>query len=132
VKTSFKDRAVPAKIGAAIDELYATRQHRLEEMGAIKDMSDYETRLKNHLIDTLPKSDASGVAGKFARAQITTKKVPTVQDWDAFYKYVKKNNAWELLQRRVNDQAVYDRWDAGKVIPGVGEFTTVSVSVTKL
>jgi hypothetical protein len=95
-------------------------------------MKDYETKLKDHLILELPKSDASGVTGTLARAQINSRRVPTVKDWDAFFAYVKANDAWELLARRVNDSAVAERWDNGETIPGVDAFNLVSVSITKL
>jgi hypothetical protein len=132
MKVTKKAKAVPAKLGAAVDLLFTTRQKRLVVQQTIKEMEDLEKRIKDHLINTLPKSDASGVAGKLARAAITSKKVPTVKDWDSLYAYIKQNDAWELLQRRVNNTAVDDRWDAGDDIPGVEAFVAVNVSVTKI
>ena len=54
-----------------------------------------EKALKEHIIQTLPKSEASGVAGKVARVTVVTKDVPQVKDWDAFYKYVSKTKSFD-------------------------------------
>jgi len=125
-------RAIPKTLGACADALYTTRQERLVEQKDVEELKKYEEAIKAHVIDTLPKSDASGVAGKIAKVQVTTKKVPVVEDWDAFYKHVKRTGHFELLQRRVNVEAVQERWDAGKTVPGVGVFNAANVSVTKL
>jgi hypothetical protein len=127
-----KPRLIPKKLGQVADLLYTERQTRLVEQGLIKDMQSFETRLKDHLIENLPKSDASGVAGSVARATVTTKKVPTVEDWELFYGYIKKKNAWDLLARSLNTAAATERLEAGEKIPGLGSFTLIGVSVTKL
>ena len=127
-----KDSPIPGTLGAAVDRLYTTRQTRLEETREIDGMKAYETAIKEHLIETLPKDDASGVTGLLARAQISSKKVPSVKDWTAFFAYVKENDAWDLLAKRVNDTAVAERWDNGETIPGIDAFVLTSVSITKL
>lgn len=91
-----------------------------------------ESAIKEHIINTLPKSEASGVAGKLARVTIVTKQIPQVKDWDAFYKYVKKTSSFDLLQRRLTDSAIKERWEAGKEVPGVEHFNAVSVSINKV
>lgn len=128
----FKKKPIPDKLGRIIDLLYKTRQKRLEDNKSIEAMKSFETELKDYLVNILPKSEASGVAGKLARAQVTTKKIPQVTDWDAFFTYVAKTKSWDLLVRRVNESAVVERWEAGKQVPGVGTFTVTNVSVTKL
>jgi hypothetical protein len=124
--------SLPKTIGACADALYKIRQDRLTVQKKIDELKGREEQLREYLIATLPKSDATGAAGKVARAQIKDKRVPKVEDWDALYKHVKRTGSFELLQRRVSDEAVKERWDAGKQVPGVEVFTTVTVSVTKL
>jgi hypothetical protein len=122
----------PPTVGACADLLYTTRQERLVEQ---RDIAEYEARekaLKEHLIATLPKSDQTGAVGKVARAQIVTETVPAVEDWEKLYKFIKRNNRFDLLNRAVNAAAVREMWDNNKVVPGVGTFTVVKVSVTKL
>jgi hypothetical protein len=125
-------RKVPRTLGACADRLFELRtaaavlNHQLEELDAERKL------VQEHLIDNLPKSEARGITGKHARATIVTKEVPTVKDWGKLYAMVIKTKDFSLLQRRVSDAAVRERWEAGKKVPGVEAFTTVAVSVTKL
>lgn len=122
----------PKAMGACADRLYQLRQKRLEMQKEVDKVAAEESALKEHIINTLPKSEASGVAGKLARATVVTKEVPQVEDWDAFYKYVKKTGQFDLMQRRLTDAAIKERWEHGKEIPGVKHFQAVTVSINKV
>jgi hypothetical protein len=126
------DFKIPPKLGAVADLLYRTREARLRLSKECDALKERETALSEHLIRELPKSDASGVSGRVARATAVTKVVPTTEDWDALYRYVKRTGAFELLQKRLTAKAVEERWEAGKEVPGVGRFRTVVVSLSKL
>ena len=123
---------IPKALGACADLLYETKNKRLLLQKEVDALAAQEVLLKQHIIDTLPKSEASGVAGKLARVTVVTKVVPQVQDWDAFYKYVKKNSAFDLLNKALNKAAVEARWENNKTVGGVGSFNAVSVSVNKV
>ncbi len=122
----------PKALGACADKLFELRNKRLEMQKAVDAVAAEESALKNHIIENLPKSEASGVAGKLARVTVVTKQVPQVKDWDAFYKYVKKTGSFDLMQKRLTDAAIKERWEAGKEIPGVEHFNAVSVSINKV
>lgn len=122
----------PKQLGACADRLYQLRQKRLEMQKEVDKVAAEESALKNHIIENLPKSEASGVAGKLARVTVVTKQIPQVKDWDAFYKYVKKTGSFDLMQKRLTDAAIKERWEAGKEIPGVEHFNAVSVSINKV
>lgn len=123
---------VPKSYGSVADLLYTTRADRLALSKAVAALEDYEKALKNHLIENLSKDDSSGAAGKVARAQIVVEPQPVVEDWDEFYKHIKRKGEFDLLNRAVNRTAVRERWNNGKAIPGVGTFDAVKVSVTKV
>lgn len=122
----------PKAMGACADRLFQLREKRLEDQKKVDAIEAEEKALKEHIIQTLPKSEASGVAGKIARVTVITKAVPQVKDWDVFYKHVKKTGEFELLQRRLTDTAIRERWDAGKQVPGVESFNAVTVSLNKI
>lgn len=122
----------PKTMGACADKIYELRQKRLDAQKVVDAIQAEESALREHIINTLPKSETTGVAGKLARVTVITKVVPQVKDWDAFYKYVKKNDAFDLMQRRLTDKAVQDRWEAGKKIPGVEAFQAVTLSINKV
>lgn len=123
---------VPENLAVAVDLLYTTRQTRLEIQKQVEALQARETQLREHLISTLPKSDATGIAGKVARATIVTKTEPTVEDWDEFYKWLSKNRAWDCIQRRISAPAIRARWEAHKKVAGVGTVQVVSVSLNKV
>ena len=95
-------------------------------------LEEKEKALRAHIIKILPKTETSGVSGKVANVLAKNKTVATVEDWDALWKFVIKNKATDLLQRRVNQAAVDARWEEKKKIPGVAEFNVVTLSLTKI
>lgn len=122
----------PKAMGACADRLFELRNKRLAMQKEVDAVAAEESAIKEHIINTLPKSEASGVAGKLARVTVVTKQIPQVKDYDKFYAYVKKTNSFDLLQKRLSDAAIKERWEAGKVIPGVESFNAVSVSINKI
>lgn len=128
-KPKFK---MPKTLALCADELYKTHELRLTAQKAVDALQAKESAIKEHLINNLPKSDASGVAGKLARVTIVTKVIAQVKDWDVFFKYVKKTGAFDLMQRRLTDTAIKERWDNGKEVPGVEPFNAVTVSINKV
>ena len=128
-KPKFK---MPKALGACADRLFQVREQRLAIQKQVEQLAAEESAIKEHIINTLPKSEASGVAGRVARVSVVTKVVPQVKDWEAFHKYVKRTGSFELMQRRLADAAIKERWDAGKEVPGVEHFNAVTVSINKV
>ena len=62
---------------------------------------------------------------------MTTKQVPQVKDYEPFYAFIKKENRFDLLQKRLSEGAIKEIWDQGKVVPGIEAFTAVTISLTK-
>ena len=122
----------PKSMGACADKYYQLQQKRREMQKAAAEVEAEEKAIKAHIIEHLPKSEASGIAGKLARVTVVTKEVPQVKDWDAFYKHVKRTGNFELLQKRVGNTAIQERWDNGKEVPGVEHFTVVTLSMNKV
>ena len=125
----------PATLGACIDLLYATQEKRLALERSIEKkveaLRKEEQALEKHLLDTFSKDDLDGAKGKRATAGLKRQTVPNVKDWEQLYKFIKKHDAFELLQRRVSGTAYRERLEAKEVIPGVEAFTVVKLSLTK-
>lgn len=128
-----KSIKLPKSPAALADLLFNTREARYKLQKEVDKLQEIETAVKNWFVDNLPKSQASGIAGRVARIQLEKKSVPQVQDWDKFYAFVRKEkNGFALLQRRLSEGAVKERLEAGERLPGVGTFTAITVSCTKL
>ena len=122
----------PKTIGEAADRLFKTKLKRLDAQKVVDELAKEEAALKEFIINELPKSNAAGVTGKLARVTVSNKSTPQVKDWDAFNAYVKKHNAFELLQRRLSVAAVEERLEAGVNLPGVEVFFYPHVSINKV
>ncbi|MBU6231493.1 hypothetical protein KGP36_02390 [Patescibacteria group bacterium] len=126
------ERVIPETLGACADALYKAREERYALQKKVTEIEEYESALKEKLIRELPKGEASGVAGRVARVSVEGKPVPRVEDWDALLEHVRKTRGFDLLQRRVNDAAVRERWDDRKTVPGVAVFNATVVKINKL
>lgn len=129
LKPAFKQAKT---IAAKADFLYDLDEKRMEAKKAFEALDKFQNALEDWFIEQLPAEDATGTAGKVGRVAINRRTIPTVENWDKFYAYIKKTGAFELMQRRVSDKAVQERWDASKEVPGVGRFIKKTVSLTKV
>ena len=126
-----KPMKMPKTMGACADLLYETRQKRLDLQKSVDELQKQETQIREHIINNLPKTD-TGASGKIARVSVVTKRVAQVLNWDELYKYIKKTGQFDLMQRRLSDAAVKERWEAGKAVPGVDAFDATTVSLNKV
>ena len=129
-KKAFK---FPKKMGACADKLYQLRQERLKQQKIVDALQAEESALKLHIINTLPKSEASGVAGKLARVTVVTKEEPQIKDPEAFRKYINRTKRFDLSYKlRPSPPAIREMWESGKDVPGIEKFNVVTVSMNKV
>ena len=123
---------VPENIGAAVDLLDTLRDERLRigaELAHVKEKEDF---VEAAIFNKFGKQDLEGARGKQAQASISRRESPRIEDDQRFFAYVKRTGQIDLLQRRLSSEAVKERWKAGKEVPGVGKFTKIELSLTKL
>lgn len=128
---ALKPKPYPKSLGACADLLFLKRQERLAADKVAAGLKSEEEALKTHIIDNLEKGSA-GAVGKTHKVIVGTDWKPVVSDWPAFYAYVKKNNAFDMLQKRVGEAAIVARLEDGKKVAGVEKFTYVTISLTKV
>jgi hypothetical protein len=111
-----------------MDDIVAQyRDTRLARLALKKDydeLEDQEKRLKEQIIIELRK----GVAFPTPVILIEKQK-PTVEDWHLLYEHIQATGNFELLQRRVTESAVQERWANGDKVPGVGRFPVFDIKV---
>lgn len=100
-----------------------------ERVAAIKEkMEKLEAWIKEQ-------ADAQGVTSFKTRsgtAFLTTTDFATVADWDAMIDFVKENEAYDLLEKRVSKVAVRGYIDQTKAVPpGVNYGTRLDVNIRK-
>lgn len=123
---------LPRTPAAMADRLYKLKELKREAQAKVDAIDEERKAIEAHLINTLPKDEASGIQGKLARVSLIIKDVPQVEDWDKLRKYIVKTGSWDLLQKRVSSQAVELRWDDDKQVPGVTAFPKVTISLNKV
>ena len=136
VKPSFK---IPKTLAGCADRMYTVRHERYALQKQVDLLAAEENALREHLIDNLPKSQASGIAGRVARASIDSKIVWQVEPdgWPKVYEYIIKNykknpGVFALLQRRLGEAAVKEMDEAGVKVPGTASMDVKTVSLNKL
>ena len=120
------------QLAAAADALYQARVKRLALQKEVDNIAKEEARHREFIIENLSKSQAGGIKGRVARAELKTKRVVRIENWDEFSAFVLKNKRLDLLQRRPSDAAIEELWEARKKVPGAEPFDVVSVSCTKI
>lgn len=127
-----KAAKVPANVGAAVDLLDRMRDARKLAASKVEQMKRDEDALELAIFDKFKKQELEGARGRAAQASVSRSEVPTADDWEQIDKYITKNKALDLFQRRLSLEAVRARWADGVAIPGVGKFTKVSLHLSKV
>lgn len=124
---------VPKTIGGAIDLLNKVRVGRKLLQAKADAEKEQENEIERIIFDRFGKSELEGARGKLAQASIKRSDIPTFEDWETFAKHLAKHpEDVVLLQRRLSVEACRERFEQKQSIPGVGIYTKVSLSLTKL
>lgn len=123
----------PKTIGAATDLLYTLQQQRLEKSREADALKEQEKALSDHIrTNMLPALGLDGAKGNMGQVSLQDYDYAEIEDWDAYFKYIAKNKAWELVQKRESITALRELWDAGKKIPGVERKEGKKLHVSKV
>lgn len=122
---------VPATLGECADRLFKIKGEKAKLRAEVDRLEEEEKVLNAHVIKTLPMSKAEGVTGRFGRITIVHKEVPTAEAWPKIYAYILKTKDFSIMQRRLLDSAIFERWENKQKVPGVKAFGVKKVSVTK-
>ena len=115
-----------------VDQYENARAERLAADKVAKELKSKETKLHDELCDALAESGVGMVGGSTHKVTLKITRKPQAADWPALYEYIKQNNAFELLQRRLGERAINERLEQGEDIPGLSFFNKRSLSVSKL
>lgn len=129
----LKDIKATEDNGAKLaDVLYKYKNGELKKLKKVyEEADDFVKKLEAYLLQELQSAELEGISGKVCKLTIKEKEVASVEDWTKFYAYIKRNSAFELLNKAVNQKACRERWDANKDVPGVGVFKKKTLSVAK-
>jgi len=116
-------------IGAKIDALFALREKKRKHDEAIKELEKTMSALQQELITQMQAEGISASKGKKASVSISTNVVPQVEDWDAFYEFIRKKKWFHLLERRPSISGCRELFEKSGRIPGVMPFDKVTLNL---
>lgn len=125
--------ALQLKLKESIDEWFKLQSKRLELQAQAKEIEEAEKDLQGQFSKIMKdnrilKFEATSCIVELNEAY----DVPTVRNWELFYKYIIENNAFEMLQKRISAPAVREHWDSGEHIPGVDKFPVDKIKVQRI
>ncbi len=119
------------KKGTILKRLIAIRNDlRAAEEIAKKHKEKYD-ELAQQLIAMMKDDDTESTGNDAATASIRKTVVAQVTDWEKFYRYIHKNKAFYLIQKRVSDAAWRETLEGRKnrPIPGTEPFTKIGLNL---
>lgn len=115
-----------------VDAYIRARANRLdlEKEAAIEKQT--EDDLQNVIIAKMRESGTQAIGAKLGLIKLKETEEPTAENWPEIWNYIKENDAWDLVHKRITVTAVRERWEEGEAVPGVGKITKYKLSVSKL
>lgn len=101
-----------------ITELKKTKDQIKDLNNEVKELKGREDELARSLMTEMDKTGLKRMANDLATVSVATEAVPNVDNWDEFRAYVKDNDLWELLHKRVSATACREL-AMTETIPGV-------------
>lgn len=116
-----------------LDDLAQQRYDLREQKRALNaQIEEIDRELADNEIQILEVADALGMkrfaVGKLSFS-VSENIVGNVEDWDKVYEYIKDNDAFYLLQRRLANAAFKEILDTGEDLPGVVPFVKRSINM---
>jgi len=116
-------------IGPSIDKLFDLREVKRQLEAQIKLIETEYNELATRLLEKLNAEGSDKGSGRFATASVTRTTVHDAKDWTLVDEFARKKNYMHLYQRRLSEPAVREILAKGIQIPGIVEFTKVTLNV---
>lgn len=118
-----------------LDTLASTRDSLREQKRLLEaEIKTIDAQLSANEQEIIELADDLGL-DRFAVGKLTfsisEQTVGNVEDWDDLYQFIRDNNAFYLLQRRLANAAYKEMLDSGSALPGVVPFTKRSLNMRK-
>ncbi|MBH0050685.1 hypothetical protein [Pseudoalteromonas sp. SWYJZ19] len=114
-----------------VSELFRVRKEiALIEANQLKSLKERKADLENYLKATLEVGEKIAYVG-IGSISMAEESQPSVHDWDALYEYIKENDAFYFLQRKLNAAPFRELLSMGDDLVGVSEVKIRKLSVRK-
>lgn len=120
------------RIGTAIDKFHTVRERKRALEATIAELKRELQELNDQVIVLLDKEDITASRGRKATASISEVIVPSVEDWDDFYRFIHRRKYYHLLERRPSVTGCRELFETKGKIPGVVPFKKRKLNVNSL
>lgn len=121
----------PKGLGPRADQLQELDEVRKAAEAVAAALGERANALKDELLAAMRKANTKEISGAHGRATYKTKTIYNVVDWTKLYAFIKKNDAFHLLQKRLAVAAVAERLDDKKPVPGVASGSVLVLDIAK-
>ena len=129
-KAALKQVSPAPTIGSLIDKMKTIAVERSVLSAKDKALSEEQKGLEQQIIELMDKQETRVGEGKIAKASIIESEEPTIEDWDAFTKWVTRTKNLHLIQRRISAPAWREIRALKKAeVPGIGVFNKRSLNL---
>lgn len=115
----------------SLNALHSARQRRLELAKQLDQAVHDEQELKTLVIATMQALQLTASGTSEVSVKIKKTDEPTVMDWQEVYKFIRENDRFDLLHKRITAAAVKEIWEAGLSVPGVSSFEKYDLTYGK-
>lgn len=123
-------------IGALLTKLAKARSKKAVADATVKTCDEEVAAAKKEVLEALQGQGMDKASGAGLTVTLKQSVVPNVKDWDEFYAFIKKNNYFHLLHRRVSEPAWREIHEQlalkKKEVPGTEPFTKIDLGITTL
>lgn len=119
-------------LGSSIDALWALREDKRTAEAAVKLIEEKIAALEAVVMENLEAEGIDASRGKAASVSITSVTSFSIDDFDAFAKYVARTKYFHLFQRRVSEVAVREVFELKGAVPGLAPFTKKKLNLRSL
>jgi hypothetical protein len=128
-RTAVPSFKFPKTVGAKVDHLVGLRDKKRDAQEVVDKIEEEMKALEVELLDQMDKEGTVKITGKNATASISETTVFTLEDDDAFFKFVHKHKYFHLFQRRLSDPAVREIFESKGVVPGCSPFVKRKINL---
>lgn len=111
------------------DEILEVKLEIKEHEEEITELKKRKEELERELIAEAEKQQLKSGAGESSSFSIKEETVPQASDWDAVWQFIKENDYFHMVQKRLSSTACRELWELGQQIPGVNKYTSHKVNV---
>lgn len=117
------------KIGDMVEELHQLRAKIRNDEQNLKDLKKSFDEKQWKVITIMEEQGLENASSLSATVFVAKDVLPTVKDWEALTQYIKDNDAHELFQKRITQNAWKDIIATGQEVPGVESFEQTKLNM---